>query len=110
MHATDRVVLVGTGFGVWREGRHQASARWTDVVRARAFKRDQLTTDLICVAFGLRDGSEILVHEELPGFEQFLVAAEVKLPGMQPRSAWWEVVAKPAFAPNETVVFERDRT
>jgi hypothetical protein len=107
LHATDRIVLAGTGFGVWEGGRHLASTRWADVSRVRALKHDALTTDLICVAVSLRDGNEILVHEEVPGFDAFLAAAETRLSGMQPRSAWWSTVVQPAFARNETLLFER---
>ena len=107
LHAKDRIVIVGTGFGVWDGGRHRASARWSDVSRVRAFKQDEAKSDLVCVAVGLRDGSEILVHEEVPGFEPFLAAAESRLPGMQRRSAWLPAVVQPGFAPNETLLFER---
>ena len=78
------------------------------MVRVRVFKLDERTTDLVCVALRLRDGTEVLVHEELPGFESFLSAAESKLRGMQPRSVWWPAIAQSASAPNGAVIFERD--
>jgi hypothetical protein len=92
---------------VWHGGRHLASARWADVSQVRAFKPGEQTTDAVCVALRLRDGTEILVHEALPGFESFLAAAEARLPGMARRSAWWSAVVQPASARNETVLFER---
>ena len=109
MHSTDRVVLAGTGFGVWQGGRHLASARWADVARVCAFRHDGPTSDGMVVALRLRDGTEILVHQELPGFEAFLVAAEARLPGISRRSAWWSAVLQPAAVRNEVLLFERAR-
>ncbi len=107
MHSTDRIVLAGTGFGVWQDGRHLASARWVDVSQVRAFNHHELTTDRVRIALRLRNGTEILVHAEHPGFEQFLVAAEARLPGMLRRSAWWSAAVQPDSAPNEMLLFER---
>jgi hypothetical protein len=95
------------GFGVWRGGRHLASARWTDVVRVRALGRESELTGRLRIALQLRDGSEVLVHEELPGFELFLAAAEAKLEGM-PGSGTWMAAIQPAVTRKETVLFERD--
>ena len=105
MDTSDRVVLVAAGFGIWQAGRHVASARWTDVVHARALSCDQHAHELVCVALGLRDGTEVLVHGEIPGFEQFLAAAEAALPGMRPRATWLGV--HPGLAQPETVLFDR---
>lgn len=106
MHATDRVVVVAMGFGVWQGGHHVASARWADVVRVSAVRRDVVPTDGLTLALRLRDGTEILVHEALPGFEPFLAAAHARLPGIQ-RGATWTAVRRHGVAPNETVLFER---
>jgi hypothetical protein len=58
------------------------------------------------VTLGLRDGTEILVHEQLPGFERFLAAAESHLPGMQRQATWRAAGVQPSVT-NETVLFER---
>ena len=107
MHSTDRIVLAGTGFGVWQGGRHVASARWADVARVRAFRHDAVATHRVVVALRLRNDTEILIHQALPGFEAFLVAAEARLPGMARRSAWWAAMAEPLSAPSEMLLFER---
>jgi hypothetical protein len=107
MHATDRVVLVGAGFGVWHDGRHVSSARWTDVVRVWAVTRDERTSDGVGVGLRLRDGTEVLIRQNLPGFDPFLVAAEGRLPGMLRRGNWWESVAPPGSREIETVLFAR---
>lgn len=107
MQVSDRVVLVAAGFGVWQAGRHVASARWTDVIRACLFKTDQPESEMLCVTLGLRDGTEVLINEELPGFEPFLAAAEAALSGMRKRADWLADVRSPAFMQHEMVLFER---
>jgi len=109
LHASDRIVVVGAGFGVWQAGRHVASARWSDVMRMRAATRDEATTGRVYVTLVLRDGMEVVVHEGLPGYQSFLAAAETALPGMRPRAAWLAAVQEPAGATDETLLFERKR-
>ncbi len=107
LNATDRVVLVAAGFGVWHAGRHLASARWTDVVRVRACGRDAGATDPPVLGLRLRDGTEILIHEAWPGFDPFLNAAEATLPGMSQRAVWLAGMRQSDVAQPETVLFER---
>ncbi|MEO8577586.1 MAG: hypothetical protein ABI556_12830 [Gemmatimonadales bacterium] len=107
MDGTDRVVLVAAGFGVWQAGRHLASARWTDVVRVRALGRDAGANDSSVLALELRDGTEILVRETLPGFGPFLDAAETALPGMSRIPALLAGAEQSDVAQSETVLFER---
>ena len=65
------------------------------------------TTTRLIIAVTLRDGTEVLLHEEVPGFEQFLAAAERALPGMRPRASWRGAVTHPPMTPTGTVLFER---
>ena len=104
---TDRIVLVAAGFGVWQAGRHLASARWTDVVRVRALTSGAGAADSSGLALQLRDGTEILIHEALPGFVPFLAAAETTLPGMRRRGQSLATEGPPDVAQGETVLFER---
>ncbi len=76
-HVTGRVVVVGAGFGVWHDGRHLASARWSDV-RAIRMDDEGRTTMLL-----LRDDTGIPVADDLMGYDMFLLAAEEALPGMR---------------------------
>jgi hypothetical protein len=75
-----------------------------------AFKRDLLTTDLICVAIEFTDEAgtqHIELHEELEGFGQLLLLLE-KNSGFV--SDWREKVTLPPFEANVTVLWERRRT
>src|SRR4028118_691896 len=43
-----------------------------DIVRATAFKRDEITTDLLCVAIAMADGRSVELHEEIDGFDEWM--------------------------------------
>jgi hypothetical protein len=101
------IIATSHDFAIVRGERTLRAARWEDVVRVCAYKRDELTTDLICLDVVLRDASTWFLHEEAPGWEDFLHAAERALPGMRPFQAWFAEVSQPAFARNETLLFER---
>ena len=78
-----------------------------DVAGVRVLERDEPTTSPVVVALRLRDGTEVLLREEVPGFESFLAAAERALPGMTVRSIWRSKVSNPAGWRNAIVLFER---
>ena len=67
------------------------------------FKRDELTTDLICCEVEV-GGQTWFFHEEANGWAR-LVAHLEKLPGF--RSDWFDAVAHPLFAASATVAFDR---
>ena len=103
----ESIIVTDLDLAIVRGERPIRAARWDDVVRVSAYKRDELTTDLICLDVVLRDASTCFLHEEALGWEEFLDAAERALPGMHPFQAWFAEVSRPAFARNETLLFER---
>ena len=107
MDATDRVVLVTAGFGIWQAGRHLASARWSDVVRVRAMGGNAAASDDSVLVLSLRDGTEILVQESLPGFDPFLDAAETTLSGSSRKGSWLAGMGNSGVVEGDTVLFER---
>lgn len=72
-----------------------------------AYKRDMGTSDLVCflLIYRLSDQSvwHVTLHEDMPGFLE-VDRALAELPGFNTR--WRDLVIKPAFRTNETVVFE----
>lgn len=80
---------------------------WSDVTRARAFKRDLFAVDLVCL--GLEVGEELAleVNEEMAGWPELLEALPKLLPGCMNQGQILDAVLKPAFATNETEVFRR---
>jgi hypothetical protein len=83
------------------------SIAWSDIVRVVTSKRDWLTVDCICLAFATTDGTTIEVNEEMEGWEALTDALPKHLPGSKLWSECFSLVAFPAFATNETVIFER---
>ena len=80
----------------------------TDVRKVVAYKRDEITTDLICfnVVTEQSDGRRTwFFHEEQPEFER-VVAELSELPGFM--TDWRERVVLPPFASCETVVYARN--
>lgn len=67
------------------------------------YKRDEVTTDLICCDIEIA-GRVWTFHEEAVGWKH-LVAHLSALPGF--KADWYEGVGKPSFAPSETVAFDR---
>ena len=80
-----------------------------DIEQVTFFKRDELTTDLICCEITVspdKGGKTWLLHEEVPGWND-LVALLERLPGFN--RDWFGTVVQPAFAENRTVVFQKSR-
>ncbi len=65
------------------------------------YKRDALTTDLICCEVQVA-GETWFFHEEMKGWNLLMKHLE-QLPGF--RSDWYALVAQPPFSENRTVAF-----
>jgi hypothetical protein len=74
-----------------------------DITQVTFYKRDEITTDLICCDISL-DGKVWTFHEELVGWDD-LIDHLGKLP--QFRADWFAAVSQPPFALTETVAFSR---
>ena len=74
------------------------------IERVTFYKRDEVTTDLICcdVEFA---GKVFTFHEELEGWAALLQHLE-ELPDFQ--KGWFAAVSQPPFGTSETVAFTRD--
>jgi hypothetical protein len=84
-------------------GTHVYEVRFDAISRVEAYKRDLITTDLICLDLLTKDGAIISVHEELEGF-QALTEKLASLPRFD--ADWYAKVMKPAFVENRTLVYE----
>jgi len=74
-----------------------------DIRKVVFYKRDELTTDLICCDVEARELTWFF-HEELEGWQDFVRYLE-GLPNF--RADWYASVVQPPFAPSETVAFQR---
>jgi hypothetical protein len=80
---------------------------WAAVTRVTAYKRDLFAVDLVCLLFETADGRRIEVDEECGAWDRLLETLPSVLPGALDRDRILRAVVLPAFATNETVVFER---
>jgi len=83
---------------------HNAGMKWKEVSGIVAYKRDLLTTDLICLRFTNGEWN-IEINEEMSGWTTLINAIPTYLPGALSPSDWWDRVSHPAFAANPTVLF-----
>jgi hypothetical protein len=73
------------------------------------FKRDELTTDLICCEIAVSEsngGQTYFFHEEAEAWSAVIALVE-QLPGFDQK--WREKVVHPAFAENRTTAFRRGK-
>ena len=71
--------------------------------RVTFYKRDEITTDLICCDVET-DGQTWTSHEEMKGWDDFIIHLQ-GFPDF--RSDWYEKVVQPSFATSETVAYYR---
>jgi hypothetical protein len=102
-----RIVVVAAGFGVWRGGKCLAAGKWSDIARIRAYAVTVGSSHTVCAAIELRDGSEVEVRSEAPGWMSFVNAAPTKLPGMPQPDAWLPQLASAAPSADSQILFER---
>jgi hypothetical protein len=96
------VTITSDNVGFALDAEPPISTRWSCITGIAAFKRDLLTTDMICLQFQLDDGSCIETDEEMVGYRQFIdiVTAKFRL-----TPNWWSDVAFPAFKTNMSTLW-----
>jgi hypothetical protein len=75
----------------------------TAIEKVTFFKRDEITTELICCTVQARD-QVWFFHEDAEGWDA-LVSYLACLPGF--KADWYEAVVQPPFAISETVAYAR---
>jgi hypothetical protein len=97
------------GFTTLRDGKPAGRVEWASIRRIEAFKKDQITVDLVCFAVTYTEVDQPLaveVNEDMPGFADLERRLVANLPGFM--TDWRTSVIKPAFALNWTVIYERE--
>lgn len=100
-----RIVVVQAGFALWKGGRCIAAGRWSDIQRVHV---SRLAADPVAIrlAVALTDGTVLEMHEQAPGFAQFLQRASATLAGLVPRDDW-QAALLAAPAGDGALLFER---
>ncbi|MCW3796963.1 hypothetical protein OMW55_03975 [Sphingomonas sp. BN140010] len=85
------------------DGNLLAQLPLSEIAKVTFYKRDELTTDLICV--DVLVGEQVWTfHEELGGWDALIGHLE-RLPTFD--DGWFAAVSQPAFVANVTVAFSR---
>jgi hypothetical protein len=82
--------------------------KWESILEIQGFKRDQITTDLLCLTINYRDGAEnaVEINEEMDGFAD----AEKVLARLGfLRSDWRKLVVLPPFQSRKFVLFSASK-
>ena len=85
----------------------EVSLDWDSVHEAIAFKKDLWSTDCVCIAFLLGDGSRLEVHEEMKGWAELCEGLPGHLAGAPVFADWFRDITTPAFELNPTILFRR---
>ena len=80
---------------------------WSEIESAYVYKCDAFTSDLICLAFRLKDGSSFEVNESMQGWQNLVDNLPEHLPDCMEFSEWFMTVAFPAFEMNITQIYQQ---
>jgi hypothetical protein len=80
---------------------------WSDVVSARAFKRDLFMMDCVCLQFTLLNGTVIEVNEDMKGWKNLLSSLPSVLSGFPEVNSWLGKVTLPPFAVQLTELWKK---
>jgi hypothetical protein len=100
-----RIVPQPGAIALFDDNRQIARIDFGRVVRLVTFKRDLITTDVIVLAMIDENGDGILVHEEMPGFQDLFEVLSSAFAGI--KRDWYMQVMTPAFATNSLTIWER---
>jgi hypothetical protein len=91
-----------SGLTILVQGR-EIHISWGDVARITAFKRDLVTSDLICIEFVDADGRVYEVNEEVDGYQ---AVEDALVNRFHVEKDWRRHIALPAFQENRRVLYE----
>lgn len=81
-----------------------AGMKWGDVRRVAAFKRDVLTSGVLCLA--LTDAANVIILDEsMEGWNGLVAALPDQVPGAPYAGEWRSAIIAPSEAANWTVLF-----
>ncbi len=94
-----------SGFSLSTKGKTE-HYEWNDIITITAYKRDNLTTDCICLTVYANCNRQFQINEELKGWSMFNKTLKEKFP--QINKLWDIEIASPAFKTNMTLVYDRE--
>ncbi len=98
------IILTEAGFSFLGVDGKVTELRWVNVAQIRALKLDLLAFDEVRFVFALSSGGAVEISEEQTGFDAAISIATHHFPSI---AGWRHKIIAPAFARNETVLFDR---
>lgn len=95
----------GDGFSILMKSKTEQH-KWTDITSMIAYKRDDLTTDCICMDVFCSDGLNFSITEDTLGWYVFLKKTKEQFPHIN--KLWDLEITTPAFKKNLTLVYDRE--
>ena len=82
------------------------SFSWESILAIDTFKRDQITTDCICLAFETSEGW-VEINEDMKNWDAFLKAVELRIFGFPSYEQWYNKVMLPAFETSHATLWNK---
>ena len=79
---------------------------WNDIVCMVAYKRDDFTTDCICLDVFCSNKTQFSINEDTKGWYQFIKRTKEQFPTIN--KLWDLEITSPAFKKNLTLVYDRE--
>jgi hypothetical protein len=95
-----------TGF-TFTSGKFTKTLNWSDITQINVYKSDLYTTDRIDMEI-VYGGWGLTIHEELPGWYQFVIKTKEVFPSI-PKDWDWEIV-QPPFASNFRTIYSKSKS
>jgi hypothetical protein len=106
-HSDPEIHLTETGFALLDPDTRAAirTVQWADISRIQTYKLDLLTTDCICLLFGVGSAEQpVQISEEWKGFSDLVVCLPQAFPSIP--GSWYAEAMTPPFETNLTVLYE----
>ena len=101
----EELELLQDGFRVNYDG-EITKFQWSEINKLTGYKFDQITMDVICLKIDA-NGKTVTVTEDFNEWRDFMNTLLTKFSTIDKN--WEEVIAKPPFERNETVLYDRQK-
>ena len=94
------------GFVIKFKSGEQRYVKWSEMDTIIAYKRDEMTTDQICLDLFYQENLSFSISEDIRGWYQFLIRMHQAFP--QIKKDWEIDVMHPAFKANTTLLYDKE--
>lgn len=100
------IAFTSEGFELRKAESLVGGIKWAEIRKIVAFKRDLVTSDIVCLEFHLLGTDQVFeVNDDVGGFWDLVRRLKEVFPSSD--QEWEAAVIRPAFARNARLIFER---